>query len=443
MATWSTKTLSEPLVLPGEGRPAKPLLRVRSLPMLKPAENRPIVAHTELWQFNRLLRQGASTSRAGNLKALKVMMCSPLSLLLVCVPLGIVSAKSNWGAMATFWLNFAALVPLAKILGDATEELDATLSQEVLSGLINATFGNAVEMIVTINALRAGQAELVKTSLLGSVLSNMLLVLGMSFFFGGIVGRASPGSRLTLVSEKQQKFIAEGAMCNVTMLLLSCVSFTLPTVFYNVGHEEHILPLSRLGAVIVMASYCAFLVFQLFTHREMLSETEEGEEAEEEKEDPPMQLWLALAILLLATVCTSVNSEFLVDVVEEVVEDSPLSEAFIGVILLPIVGNACEHMAAVRFAIQDRPSLSIGIAVGSSTQIALFVVPFSVLVAWSMGVDMTMDFGPLNTSVMVLSVIMLLSVVLDGRANWLEGWMLMSVYVFIGVMFWFVQESDL
>lgn len=347
--------------------------------------------------------------------------------------------------MHTFWLNFIALIPLAKLLGDATEELDATLANEILSGLINATFGNAVEMIITINALRAGLTEVVKTSLLGSVLSNMLLVLGMSFFFGGLLSPSKNRSSYSLVSEKEQTFTAEGAMCNVTMLLLSCVSFTLPTVFYNEGHEEHIVPLSRVGAAIIMVSYVAFLIFQLFTHRQMLSNTEDDEGGEENKEEegPPMQLWLSAVILFAATCCTAVSSEYLVGAVEEVVATSTLSEAFIGVILLPIVGNACEHMAAVRFAVQDRPGLAIGIAIGSSTQIALFVVPFSVLVAWAMGVEMTMDFGPLNTSVMVLSVIMLLSVVLDGRANWLEGWMLMSAYVFIGVMYWFVQPSDL
>merc|ERR1711920_322233 len=156
-----------------------------------------------------------------------------------------------------------------------------------------------------------------------------------------------------------------------------------------------------------------------------------------------MQMWPALLILFLATVSTAVSSEYLVDAVEGVVKGSSLSEAFIGVILLPIVGNACEHMAAVRFAIQDRPSLAIGIAIGSSTQIALFVVPFSVLVAWSMGVDMTLNFGGLHTSVMVLSVLILLSVVMDGKVTWLHGWMLMSAYTFIGVMYWFTHQSDI
>mmetsp|Transcript_67689 Transcript_67689/g.198117 ORF Transcript_67689/g.198117 Transcript_67689/m.198117 type:complete len:491 (-) Transcript_67689:94-1566(-) len=397
-----------------------------------------------------------------NVRALKAMFWHPISVLFVCFPLGIVAVQCGWSAMAVFWLNFSALIPLAKLLGDATEELDATLEQEILSGLINATFGNAVEMIITIYALRAGQTEIVKTSLLGSILSNMLLVLGMSFFFGGILTPGKKGSSMRLVSEKEQTFLAEGAMCNVTMLLLSCVCFALPTVFYNVGHEEHILPLSRVGAVIIMASYCAYLIFQLFTHKEMLSNTgkeEDGSPAQdgsppkgalpedapptEDGEHPPMKLWLSALILFAATVCTSFSSEYLVNAVEQVVHDSPLSEAFIGVILLPIVGNACEHMAAVRFAVQDRPGLSIGIAIGSSTQIALFVVPFSVLVAWAMGVDMTMNFGTLHTSVMVLSVVMLMSVVLDGRANWLEGWMLMCAYVFIGVMYWFVREEDL
>lgn len=196
-----------------------------------------------------------------NLPGLKSMFLSPMSLMHIAFPLGIASALCGWGPTYTFWFNFVALIPIAKLLGDATEELDAILNNEILSGLINASFGNAVEMIITISALRANLTEVVKISLLGSVLSNMLLVLGMSFFFGGILGKTSAKSKLHLVAEKEQTFTAQGPMCNVTMLLLSSISFTLPTVFQSVGHEEHILPLSRAGACIMMVSYCAFLFF--------------------------------------------------------------------------------------------------------------------------------------------------------------------------------------
>merc|ERR1712154_57806 len=152
------------------------------------------------------------------------------------------------GVTPTFWLNFIALIPIAKLLGDATEELDASLNNEVMSGLINASFGNAVEMIMTISAIRAGLLKVVTTSLIGSVLSNMLLVLGMSFFFGGIYGKRG------FEKEKIVNFMTEGPMNNVTMLLLSSLSFTLPTVFSAMGNKEHIVPLSRIGACIIMVS---------------------------------------------------------------------------------------------------------------------------------------------------------------------------------------------
>jgi len=156
-----------------------------------------------------------------------------------------------------------------------------------------------------------------------------------------------------------------------------------------------------------------------------------------------ISMWLAIVVLVSAAIATAISSEFLVDSVEAVVKGGVLNQTFIGIILLPIVGNACEHAAAVRFAIQDRAGLAISIAVGSSTQIALFVVPFSVIVAWVLDVHMNLDFGALHTSVMVLSVLILMSVVSTGHTNWLEGWMLMSAYAFIAVMYWYDEAGDL
>jgi len=386
-------------------------------------------------------------NKINNCRGVVQMFKSPFSILYVAFPLGILSGTCDWGATPTFWLNFVALIPIAKLLGDATEELDASLNNEVLSGLINASFGNAVEMIMTINALKAGLLEVVKTSLIGSVLSNMLLVLGMSFFAGGILGKNTKG-KLELCKEKVVIFMAEGPMNNVTMLLLSCLSFTLPTVFSSVSSlaasDEHLLRVSRVGSCIIGVCYLAFLFFQLFTHANWLSGAEGAEEEEDEGEHPPMiSMWLAIVVLVSAAIATAISSEFLVDSVEAVVKGGVLNQTFIGIILLPIVGNACEHAAAVRFAIQDRAGLAISIAVGSSTQIALFVVPFSVIVAWVLDVHMNLDFGALHTSVMVLSVLILMSVVSTGHTNWLEGWMLMSAYAFIAVMYWYDEAGDL
>lgn len=410
--------------------------------------------HSMLWAGNRQMRNAQNK----NVQGMKAILWSPFTILLFAFPFGVIASKDfyDWGASWTFWLNFVALIPMAKILGDATEELDANLNNEVLSGLLNATFGNAVEMIMTIKSLEVGLINVVKTSLLGSVLSNMLLVLGMSFFFGGIVGKKD-GEGMALVMEKEQSFHVDGAHCSVTMLLLSCMSFALPTVFVKMGNEEQIEPLSHIGAIIVGVSYLAYLIFQLFTHKNYFSGEEEGEGSDKDNDGemattdddddgPMLSTKLSIFLLFLMAVLTSISSEFLVQSVEGVTTGSGITQSFIGIILFPIVGNACEHMAAVRFALVDRPGLSVGIAVGSSTQIALFVVPFSVLVGWAMGAKdefghpMTLDFGGLHTCVMVLSVLIVMSIVSDGRSNWLEGWMLTAAYVFIAVMYWFDQE---
>lgn len=444
-----------------------------------------------VWQANRDMRRASAGISAGredgavglmedrepaaprsamtrNLESMRSILYHPFSLALVAFPLGILSYLLGWGPQATFWLNFLALIPLAKILGDATEELDACLHNEVISGLLNATFGNAVEMIITVQTLRLGLVEVVKATLLGSVLSNMLLVLGTSFFFGGIIelgsGRKNEGSAaapaldgvhqpllqvsvlesprrgVRLVTEKEQTFIVESALVSVTMLLVSCLSFALPTVFSQVvGDEEVVLSISRTAACIVGLSYFAYLFFQLITHRNMLASSEEGDDDDEE-EQCGLTVGASIGLLAFTTALVSMSSECLVSVIEDMVDTTKISEVFIGIILLPIVGNACEHAAAVRFAIQNKPGLSISIAVGSSVQVALFVVPFAVLMGWWIGTPMNLDFGLLNTTVLFICVMVVMSIVVDGRSNWLEGYMLCSAYALIAVMYWHVKS---
>lgn len=402
-----------------------------------------------------------------NLAGLRSIFQHPFSLLLLAFPAGVCSSYLDWGAEMTFWLNFCALIPLAKILGDATEELDAGLHNEVISGLLNATFGNAVEMIITIQTLRVGLIEVVKATLLGSVLSNMLLVLGMSFFCGGIIELGSgggdkallppvpaetaetpllesaqdPRGGVRLVFEKEQTFIVNSALVSVTMLLVSCLSFALPTVFSQAfGEEETVLSISRTAAGIVGLSYFAYLFFQLITHRKMLANCQEGEDEEEDEDDVGLTVGWSIGLLAMTTVLVSISSELLVNVIEAVVDKTNMTQCFIGIILLPIVGNACEHAAAVRFAIQNKPGLSISIAVGSSVQVALFIVPFSVMAGWWLGVPMNLNFGLLNTTVLIICVLVVMSIVVDGRSNWLEGYMLCSSYALITVMYWHVKN---
>ncbi|CAJ1351176.1 unnamed protein product [Effrenium voratum] len=384
----------------------------------------------------------------------------PLSIFLLCVPFGIWSYYAKWNAAYTFWLNFFAMLPMAKILGDITEELAAGLRNDLLAGLINATFGNAVEMVITVQTLRGGLYAVVKATLLGSVLSNVLLVLGMSFLFGGLVNVNKDKQKDTaalekeetggfsVVAEKVQTFKILGAMVNTSMLLLSCLSFTLVTVFGTMMSEQYgmdresleevMLPVSRTCSIIIVSAYAAYIIFQLFTHREVMAE---GGVDEEEEEDGSISVTTAGILLFVMTSVVAFCSDLLVDSIEDMTENAHMGEHFIGIILLPIVGNACEHAAAVRFAMQDKPGLSIGIAVGSSTQIALFVVPFSVLVGWCIDRPMDLNFGALNVTVMTLSVIVVLSMVVDGQSNWLQGYLLCAAYAVIAVLFWYVPNS--
>jgi len=389
----------------------------------------------------------------------------PLSIFMICVPFGIWSYFFKWDPAYTFWLNFFAMLPMAKILGDITEELAAGLRNDLLAGLINATFGNAVEMVITVQTLRGGLYAVVKATLLGSVLSNVLLVLGMSFLFGGLVnvtGKTEEQAKVkdaeslekeatggySVVAEKVQTFKILGAMVNTSMLLLSCLSFTLVTVFgtmledhYKMDHsdlEEVMLPISRTCSIIIVSAYVAYIVFQLFTHRTVMAE---GGDGDDEEEESSISVTTAAVLLFAMTAVVAFCSELLVDSIESMTARAHMGEHFIGIILLPIVGNACEHAAAVRFAMQDKPGLSIGIAVGSSTQIALFVVPFSVLVGWAIDKPMDLNFGALNVTVMTLSVIVVLSMVVDGQSNWLQGYLLCAAYAVIAVLFWYVPNS--
>eukprot|EP00444_Apocalathium_aciculiferum_P057654 CAMPEP_0183595240 /NCGR_PEP_ID=MMETSP0371-20130417/173051_1 /TAXON_ID=268820 /ORGANISM="Peridinium aciculiferum, Strain PAER-2" /LENGTH=194 /DNA_ID=CAMNT_0025807023 /DNA_START=53 /DNA_END=633 /DNA_ORIENTATION=+ len=192
--------------------------------------------------------------------------------------------------------------------------------------------------------------------------------------------------------------------------------------------EESLLPVSRTCALVMISAYAAYIVFQLGTHRTVLAE-EVHEETEGDDEEPSLSLRTSMMLLFFTTVLVACCSEMLVEAIRGVTESAHMSQHFIGIVLLPIIGNACEHAAAVRFAVRDKLGLSIGIAVGSSTQISLFAVPFSVLAGWAMNRPMDLDYGALNTSVMTVSVVVVLSMVVDGQSNWLQGYLLMCAYV--------------
>jgi Ca2+:H+ antiporter len=410
-----------------------------------------------------------------NAHIMKELVLDPLNLLLVFAPFGVFGEFHDWPRGLTFLFCFLALVPLAKLLGDATEHLAENLNQTV-GGLLNATFGNAVEMIITLNAIKANALDIVKSSLLGSILSNLLLVLGMAFFAGGL-------------SKREQRFSGAAALINITMLLVGVMSFSLPTVFSLSNKEEMAsLEVSRVSALFVSVGYIAYLVFQLHTHVEIfeddsdagqddaegaftcvplsplpspdlspeaceteLPRLESGASVAEalpatpglgfggvsmEAEDGVLSVSWALALLMASTVAVALLSEIMVDSIDGMVQSWRVPRSFVGVILLPIVGNACEHWSAVRMAYCSKMGTAIAIAVGSSTQIAMFVMPFAVLAGWTTGKPLDLNLGATGLAVMFLSVLVVFSIVMDGKSNWLEGFLLTLAYCLVAVLYW-------
>ena len=372
-----------------------------------------------------------------------------VNVLLAALPFAFISHYLEWSPNLVFLFSLLAIVPLALILGEITEDL-ALRFGDIWGGLINATFGNVVEMILSIILLQKGLNDGVSSSLIGSVLSNLLLVIGCCFFVGGI-------------NFKEQKFSSGASKANTSLLLMSCIAMLLPSMIAysrNDGRDEEkeVVAISRAIAVVLTAMYCCYLYFQLFTHKHIFSATYDiaipkedydelmhsthsgrhsGEEEEEGEEEPNYSLAGALILMTLTTGIVALTSEFLSDAIESVSKASGLSLSFIGIIILPIAGNACEHITAVLVAAKDKMDLAIAVGVGSSIQIAIFVFPFVVIVGWVMDIDFTMKINQFDMMVILSSVVLSALITIDGQSNWFTGLMLMATYVLIGVAYLF------
>lgn len=407
---------------------------------------------------------------------------------------------------------------MAGLLGFATEEAALRLGQ-TLGGLLNATLGNAVELIVAILALIKCELQVVQSSLVGSILSNILLVLGMCFFAGG-------------VRFAEQAIKSTAAQLNASLLLIAVIAVLIPSAFHfsissstsNTdaselanGEGADLLSMSHAVSILLLILYLGYLLFQMWTHATyyvddavtgstqypeaitnvseklkfrnfhrrkhdeeegystattvseatvppsarpgggevpathgpgtVASETgnrveHESEEEEEEEETPQMNVVCTIALMVIDTVLVGVTAEFLVDSINGMVESNPsLSAEWVGLILLPIVGNAAEHFTAVSVSVKDKLDLSISVAVGSSIQIALFVIPVIELLAWTIGKPMTLLFDPYESIVLFLSVLIVNQTLADGRSNWMEGMVLMMLYIIIAVSFWYYPGS--
>lgn len=411
-----------------------------------------------------------------------ILKSSPVNWLLVFVPLGILAGELGWSSSLVFGFNFFAIVPLASILAFATEELGEGLNNDSLAGLLNATFGNAVEVIVSIIALKQNQITVVQSSMLGSILSNLLLVLGTCFIVGGL-------------QFKEQHFNQTAAQTMGSLLAVAVMALLLPAAFrLSMGDgddkldDQKTLFLSRGTSIVLLIVYCFYLLFQLGTHEYLFKDgdgdinsvslpivdeevvdpvAEQGEIQDYQPDNvshtsarraPLLQrpksiydldvgatvhlsTWGAIFVLVISTVFVSFCADYLVGSIDDIVESSGLSKTFIGLIIIPIVGNAAEHVTAIFVAHKNKMDLAIGVAIGSSIQIAIFVTPLLVVIGWMMNVEMSLYFDLYETAVIFVSVFITNSLILDGSSNWLEGVMLVATYAIIAISFFLLPDE--
>jgi Ca2+:H+ antiporter len=361
-----------------------------------------------------------------------------LNLLLIFIPVALFLEFTHGNGTLIFATSALSIVPLAGLMSRATEQLAHRLGSTV-GGLLNATFGNATELIIAFLALSAGKIEVVKASIVGSILGNLLLVLGVSLLLGGF-------------KFKEQRFSVKIAGTIASLLTISVLALLIPTIFgvtarsvdpaQVVGLDRK---LSDAAAVALILLYVGYLIFTLRTHSDRLASVEavaahdsaEPGAAGHGAEAATWSLPVAVGVLLAATVAVGFMSELLVSSIDAATASLGLSEFFVGLILLPIIGNAAEMAAAVTFALKNRMELTISIALGASVQIALLVAPLLVLAGLLLGKPLDLVVTPLELVAVSGAVLVVNSVVRDGETNWLEGLMLLAVYVILAFAVFF------
>ncbi|MEH7075604.1 calcium/proton exchanger [Neobacillus drentensis] len=337
------------------------------------------------------------------------------------VPLSVIGSLMHWSNIILFIIYCLTIIALASFMGRATESL-AIVAGPRIGGLLNATFGNAVELIISIFSLKAGLIGIVLASLTGSVLGNLLLVAGLSFFIGGI-------------KFKRQTFNVYDARHNSGLLMFAVIiAFVIPEVFSINMSDTKTLSLSVGISVILIVLYLAALFFKLVTHRGVYQPGPETE-AHQDEEVPEWSKGKAIAVLFIATLAVAYISEHLVHTFEYVGETLGWSELFIGVIIVAIVGNAAEHASAVVMAFKNKMDIAVEIAIGSTLQVAMFVLPVLVLVSLFFETTMPLLFSWQELIAMVSSVLLMVVITNDGESNWFEGLTLIAAYIIMGIGF--------
>ena len=373
-----------------------------------------------------------------------VFLTSWMNVLLLCIPIAVIVDLVHAPPAVVFVFSLLSLCPLAERIAFVTDEM-AKYTNDTFGGLMSATMGNVTELIVSIVAIMQGGSLLIVTqlSLIGSIVSNILLVLGMSFLVGGY-------------KHTNQRYSKPAANANIGLLLLSCMAIILPTLmtttrninyfswalypeYFNINDpnlpDGPTLSFSRAISVLMLILYGLLVYYQLFTHRSLF----ESQEEEDEEESPPvLGLWGAVGWASIITVLIAILSEFIVGSIEAAARQTGIPIMFVSTILLPIVGNAAEHASAIIFAYRNKMDISLGIAVGSATQISLFVVPFCVVVAAMANEEMSLDMGTFQAAVLFLSILIVVVCIQTGTSDWLKGALLVVTYFFLCAAYWVI-----
>src|SRR3954468_8601110 len=345
-----------------------------------------------------------------------------LDWLLVFVPVSIAAKLFTDNQLAIFFTSAIAIVPLAGLIGRGTDQL-ALHAGPRIGGLLNATFGNVTELVISVFLILDNQIEVVKASLTGSILGNLLLVLGLAFFVGGL-------------GHKEQTYSERAASVHTSSLVLAVIGLLMPALFVLTAGPQTFVQrevVSGTVAAVLITLYVAALIFTLVTHEHLFR-------TPRTQEQPTWSTRRAVVLLLVATAFVALESELLVGSLEPAIADLGLSKLFVGLILVPIIGNAAEHSSAVLFALKDRVDVTLEIAIGSSVQVALFVAPALVFISLIVGHPMDFIFSPFEVAAVGVSTLIVAIVIRDGRSNWLEGAQLLGAYAIMAISFFFVQN---
>lgn len=354
---------------------------------------------------------------------------NPLMFLLVFIPVAAASELTHANPVLIFIFSALSIIPLAGLMGESTEHL-AEKTGPGIGGFLNATFGNAAELIIALMALQEGLHEMVKASITGSIIGNVLLVLGLSIFTGGL-------------KYEKQTFNRTASSLGSTLLALSTIALVVPAIFDFVVDESgkvYERELSLDIAIVLAVVYILSLVFSLKTHKHLYGHGREKHEPVEHNQGWNMKK--SISVLVAATIGVAIMGEFLVGAVEHTAKAFNMTDIFVGVILVALIGNAAEHSTAVLMASKNKMDLAINIAVGSSIQIALFVAPFLVFISYIFGNPMDLLFTPFEVVSVGLSVWVVHMVTSDGESHWMEGVLLLAVYIILGMAFYFLPQNS-